>query len=751
MKTTHYSRMLSILLVFAVIVTIIPFGVFTVNATTSEFAGGSGSVDDPYLIETKYHLNNVRKHLNAHYKVIDDIVFNEADFKNKGSFYNGGKGWTPIGSSPTDSFRGTFDGNNKSIKGLHINISSSNVVYAGLFGCCDGGNITNLTVDSGHVDVSGTTKVYSGGVCAYSVDTSFDNCYNFNDLQIIVHADSTGVEPYSYVGGISGYGGNYTECENRGSIITEVKVYNDDYDYAYCGGIVGGDPGEISNSANFGNISATSTSTWTAANIYSGGIAGNSSKKISNCKNYGNISSSANNMTCVYAGGICGSFSGESLEISYNNGTVISPHAGGVSGTLRHGTIANCYNLGEIISSDYAGGIVGYVTYNGEIENCYNVGLIRGSDNSFRIGGITGYMSNGISTNCYFIDNVSSGTGRGSGVANKCDAEKLKNKRTYTGFDFKNVWKFAEGNAYPYPTLQSLDYFVIDENYYYSIVFEDEDGTILSERLYHYGDIVVIPDAPTKPSDLEYNYSFVGWDSTVVPVTQSITYTALYEQIPVEIESIEVISKPNKLLYLVMDSFDSTGLIVVANYNNGKTTEITDYTVSGYNSTPGTQTITVTYEGKSAMFEVTVLSSVPTEITSEKYTIDNGYISRILASTTVKDFVSEFNEGYFCKVYKDGIEVSEDSVIESGMTVSIVYNDDIIVSYKVAVTADINGDGAVNAVDSNLLKRIIAGTLTYDDMTATMFAADVNDDGTVNAVDSNLLKRVIAGTYIIPT
>ena len=83
--------------------------VVTVNAATgntTEFAGGTGTEDDPYLISTKEQLNNVQNNLSAHYKLIADIIFVDADYESSGDFYNSGKGWSPIGSSDTTPFKG---------------------------------------------------------------------------------------------------------------------------------------------------------------------------------------------------------------------------------------------------------------------------------------------------------------------------------------------------------------------------------------------------------------------------------------------------------------------------------------------------------------------------------------------------------------------------------------------------------------------------------------------------------------------
>lgn len=56
---------------------------------------------------------------------------------------------------------------------------------------------------------------------------------------------------------------------------------------------------------------------------------------------------------------------------------------------------------------------------------------------------------------------------------------------------------------------------------------------------------------------------------------------------------------------------------------------------------------------------------------------------------------------------------------------------------------DINGDGKVNAMDTNEVKRIIGGSLEFNE--SKRLAADVNTDGYVNAVDINILSRFIIG------
>lgn len=69
----------------------------------------------------------------------------------------------------------------------------------------------------------------------------------------------------------------------------------------------------------------------------------------------------------------------------------------------------------------------------------------------------------------------------------------------------------------------------------YRVEFVDEDGTVLQSRLVGYGNMPVIPEDPTKEADVQYTYTFVGWDKDddgivdeVSDVTGDTTYKAVY-------------------------------------------------------------------------------------------------------------------------------------------------------------------------------------------------------------------------------
>ena len=81
------------------------------------------------------------------------------------------------------------------------------------------------------------------------------------------------------------------------------------------------------------------------------------------------------------------------------------------------------------------------------------------------------------------------------------------------------------------------------------------------------------------------------------------------------LDSISITKLPDNTEYVLMDNFDSTGLEVSANYSDGTSEIISNYTISGVDTgSPGTNIVTVTYEGKTATFSITVYNIVSIKI-----------------------------------------------------------------------------------------------------------------------------------------
>jgi len=248
-------------------------------------------------------------------------------------------------------------------------------------------------------------------------------------------------------------------------------------------------------------------------------------------------------------------------------------------------------------------------------------------------------------------------------------------------------------------------------------------------------------------SDILLEYSVGGYDSTPGEKTVTVALGELTASFTVEVKekspvSIAVTQKPDKLTYIEGAELDLTGMVVMVYYDNDTFEEITDYTVSGYDSTVGTKTVTVTYGDLTDSFEI-VVRSVPASVTSSKHKVSDGYISKIAEKTTVASLLSGLNEGVYCKVFKGNAVLGSDDIVGTGMTVKIMDGDTPVASYTVIVTGDTNGDGSISVTDMIALKAHVLKKSTLSGAYAS--AADTNGDGGVSITDFIQVKAKILG------
>ena len=131
----------------------------------------------------------------------------------KGKAFNGGKGWISIGTGAFQ-FKGTFNGNGKTIIGLYINDNDPmSTNWSGLFGIVLGGTVEKLGLVN--VDISG--YLYVGGLAGgIGDDGMIANCYVTGS-----------VEGKNYVGGIVGTiagGSGMTNCYVTCKVFSENDV-----------------------------------------------------------------------------------------------------------------------------------------------------------------------------------------------------------------------------------------------------------------------------------------------------------------------------------------------------------------------------------------------------------------------------------------------------------------------------------------------------------------------------------------------
>lgn len=277
--------------------------------------------------------------------------------------------WTPIGNGTRKSagytgnaFKGTFDGNDKTISGLKIaNRSDSDA--AGLIGVLDGGTVKNVTLNVDidvaakhselaagcvglltnkglieNVTVNGSVKsekAAAGIVSRVLKSGTVRNCHN--------HATVSGT---SYnIGGIVGAayydneGMTIEGCTNDGAVSGTYAV----------GGIAGLSAAEVKNCSNSATVTGNETSV--------GGVIGEQQNagSITRCTNTGNVK---NNTEAYGNGGIVG-------WIRYTGETAAYPHKSII-------TVSGCENRGSVSGGNDAGGIVGTVYSYGNINNNKN-------------------------------------------------------------------------------------------------------------------------------------------------------------------------------------------------------------------------------------------------------------------------------------------------------------------------------------------------------------------------------------------
>jgi len=322
---------------------------------------GHGTETDPYVISSLEDLKFFRDAVNADvakynapgvYVVLDaDINLSDVE-------------WTPIGTGTRsgnaysgNAFKGTFDGQGKSITGLSAPAGLTGSDAFGLFGIVDGGTVKNLAF----YDVAITTD-------SKNVGTAIGLMFNGATAENIT-VESGSVTAPDGVGGVVGrmvIDGTISGCSNNASVTANTGA----------GGIVG----KAYYTAADSEMTITDcTNTGAVTGGYAaGGITSLSAANVSDCSNTGIITAGTE------AGGIIGE------QVNY----------GAVTGNTNSGMVTN----GETTGTAY-GGIIGWIRYQTSVADYpvsevivvsgnTNSGNIDGEGSSLGTGGIVGLIYN---------------------------------------------------------------------------------------------------------------------------------------------------------------------------------------------------------------------------------------------------------------------------------------------------------------------------------------------------------------------
>ena len=403
--------------------------VVSYHTAAQEFAGGSGTAEDPYQIADVSQLVLLGEKMeeeaetydydytNACYVLTADLDLNDvsgdADYQRQVPEY----GWRPLGQGSI--FGGEFDGAGHVIRGMYIFADAdaeteyNNRSY-GLFSRVNG-TVRNVKMEHTYIYIVGTGSAAGSVAGDLVLEGAVENCQsdavicvgggmsaggivgengsvsNCAFSGVITQHDNT----FAQLGGITGYGTAVSNCQNSGSITSTGS--------SYAGGIAGWS-GQIKDCINVGTVYGD----------VAGGIVGNvfaagtnlelevTEYIIENCKNEGSITAS------TMAAGIVGHFANDEEDIDMvvrgceNHGAVSANMCAGIVGTLAceradDMTVEFCVNYADIVGDTKAGGIVcellgGLSEQNGDvtIRGCENRGAITAGD--YASGVVTYFM-----------------------------------------------------------------------------------------------------------------------------------------------------------------------------------------------------------------------------------------------------------------------------------------------------------------------------------------------------------------------
>ena len=389
-------------------------------------------------------------------------------------------------------------------------------------------------------------------------------------------------------------------------------------------------------------------------------------------------------------------------QIGYN------AYFGGIV-AINNGSIVSCYNGSDISveGNDYyrvgtstesgvypnihVGGITAKMSSDASINCCVNEGTLpvwKEEDNyrilrtrrSYGIGD-DGQISNSYNTfpdatygismgsvkNCYYLKKTSGGycVGDRSVMLNE---NQMKDPDFFEGFDFENTWRMSDETIYKYPQLQSIRNGITKVE----IVSEPTNEIVVGTTLNYEGAVARIfrEDGSTEDVILTPDNTTGGDTSTTGVKTVTYSYKGASASfdinvVPVRVKSLEVVALPQKTEYVTGQEFVSNGLSIRAVYNNGTKSTCNDYMLSDVDSsTPGTKTVTVSYNGIKTSFDVNYIAKAMTDL---KITTN--------PTKTVYDEGEAFNS--------------------AGMIVTAYYNDDTSVNVTDYTIGDMSGYGAV--------------------------------------------------------
>ena len=248
---------------------------YTVSLAAAKDLGYTIESNGSYTVTSADGLMNIAKLVNGGKTDINITLTADIDLT--------GKDWTPIGTSFSNKYTGTFDGGGHTIKGLTV---TTNDQFVGLFGSIGyAGTVKNVMMEGVQITKNHSSG-FAGGVAGYS-DGTIENC-----------SVSGSVSGTVYVGGVVGaqWEGSITGCSSSATVKGMVHV----------GGVVGQTNGSATLTACYatGNVTLEIDP---RKNIAGGSLVGfNGGNGVRACYATGNVTSTGSSTGNVHIGGFFG-------------------------------------------------------------------------------------------------------------------------------------------------------------------------------------------------------------------------------------------------------------------------------------------------------------------------------------------------------------------------------------------------------------------------------------------------------------
>ncbi len=215
----------------------------------------------------------------------------------------------------------------------------------------------------------------------------------------------------------------------------------------------------------------------------------------------------------------------------------------------------------------------------------------------------------------------------------------------------------------------------------YTVTFNANGGSVATSSK----NVVYASTYGTLPTPIRSGYIFDGWytsasggsnitSSSKVEITSSQTLYAHWTKIVVT--EISVRTEPSITDYFVGDTLNASGLSLVAKYNDGTSKTIfNDFTCSPTTLTAsGTQTISVSYEGKTTKFTVNVEKVLPAYISVKSNPSKTSYYVGDTLDTSGLTLTETYNNGT-TKIVTTGFSCTPTKLSSSGTkSITVTYN-----------------------------------------------------------------------------